>query len=217
MDDVFHMTLFYLVVSLVDRDDSEVCYWVARKTWFSVEKSLNVVTLKGGKAIKKFSCSSSICRTAINWYTALIWTCAEVFLQTKIDKSHGLRTNQRSKSKKVRLKRKLKAYHERKATLASSWFNAREQLVSALLTRQALPLRQMCVIPFCKEEARGRCLNCSPGQFLCKNHINTVHAGGRSLHQPEIWKLCWRFREQNLLQSPFLLWCGTRFHVYSGR
>ena len=27
----------------------------------------------------------------------------------------------------------------------------------------ALPLGKMCVIPFCEEEACGRCLNCSSG------------------------------------------------------
>ena len=74
-------------------------------------------------------------------------------------------------------------------TLALSWLNAREQLVSTLLTRQALPLGQMCVFPFCEEEACGRCLHCSPGQFLCADHINLVHAGGRSLHHPEVWKV----------------------------
>ena len=91
----------------------------------------------------------------------------------------------------------LRAYHERKTTLASSWLNAREQLVSVLLTRQALPLGQMCVIPFCEEEACGRCLNCSPGQFLCANHISLVHAEGRSLHHPEVWKGRWRFLEHS--------------------
>ncbi|RMX39089.1 hypothetical protein pdam_00017537, partial [Pocillopora damicornis] len=46
----------------------------------------------------------------------------------------------------------------------------------------------MCVIPFCDEEACGRCLYCSPGQFLCADHISLVHAGGRSLHHPEVWR-----------------------------
>ena len=32
-------------------------------------------------------------------------------------------------------------------------------------------------------------LNCSPGQFLCENHINSVKAGGRSLHHREVWKV----------------------------
>ena len=111
-----------------------------------------------------------------------------------IDESHGLRTNKRSKSEKVCVKRKLKAYHGRKATLASSWLNVREQLISALFTRQALPLGQMCVIPFCEEEACGRCLDYSPGQFLCAVHISLVHARGRSLHHLEVSKVKWQFR-----------------------
>ena len=85
--------------------------------------------------------------------------------------------------------------------------------LSTVLTRQALPLGQMCVIPFCEEKACGRCLNRSPGRFLCEKHINSVHAGGRSLHHPEVWKVSWRFMENNLLQSPFQLCCETRFYV----
>ncbi|XP_066023688.1 uncharacterized protein [Pocillopora verrucosa] len=166
---------------------------------FRSKKSLNVVTFKGGKAIRKSKFSVPV-RYAAQQLTDTTSVVAGSSLNTcggfspdqedlpHIDEYHGLRTNQRSKSKKVRLKRKLKAYHERKATLALSWLNAREQLVSALLTRQALPLGQMCVIPFCEEEACGRCLHCSPGQFLCADHINLVHAGGRSLHHPEVWK-----------------------------
>ena len=72
-----------------------------------------------------------------------------------------------------------------KTTLASSWLSVREQLDSALLTRQALPLGQICVIPFCEEEACSRYFNCS----LCKNHIKIVHAGGRSLRHQEVWKV----------------------------
>ncbi|XP_066023302.1 uncharacterized protein [Pocillopora verrucosa] len=166
---------------------------------FRSKKSLNVVTFKGGKAIRKSKFSVPV-RYATQQLTDTTSVVAGSSLNTcggfspdqedlpNIDEYHGLRTNQRSKSKKVRLKCKLKAYHERKATLALSWLNAREQLVSALLTRQALPLEQMCVIPFCEEEACGRCLHCSPGQFLCADHINLVHAGGRSLHHPEVWK-----------------------------
>ena len=109
----------------------------------------------------------------------------------------------------------VRAYHERKATLASSWPNANEQLVSALLTRQALPLGLMCDFLFCEEDACGRYLNTSPGQFLCENHINTVHAGGRSLHHPEVRKVNWRFMEYNLLQSPSQL-CWEALSALTG-
>ena len=167
---------------------------------FRSKKSLNVVTFKRRKAIRKSKFSVPV-RYAAQQLTDTTSVVAGSSLNTcggfspdqedlpHIDEYHGLRTNQRSKSKKVRLKRKLKAYHERKATLALSWFNAREQLVSGLLTRQALPLGQMCVTPFCEEEACGRCLHCSLGQILCADHINLVHAGGRSLHHPEVWKV----------------------------
>ena len=30
---------------------------------------------------------------------------------------------------------------------------------------------------------------CSRGQFLCENHINIAHAGGRPLHHQEGWKV----------------------------
>ena len=164
-------------------------------------KSFNVVTFKGGKAIGKskfgvpvrYAAQQSIDTTPVATGSSL--NICRGFSPDQedlphIDESHGLKNNKRSKGIKVRLKCKLKAYHERKATLASSWLNAREPLVSAaLLTRQALPLGQMCVIPFCEEEACGRCLHCSPGQFLCADHINLVHAGGRSLHHPEVWKV----------------------------
>ena len=49
------------------------------------------------------------------------------------------------------MKCKLKAYHERKATLASSWLNAREQLISALSTRQALPWGRRVSFLFAKK------------------------------------------------------------------
>ena len=63
--------------------------------------------------------------------------------------------------------------------------------MSALLYRQALPEGQKCVISSCQKDAFGRCLHCSPGQFLCEEHIRTFHAEGRSLHYPEFWKVCY--------------------------
>ena len=56
-------------------------------------------------------------------------------------------------------------------------------------------LGKMCVMPLCEEEACGRCLNCSPGQYLCESHIDLVHARGRSLHHREVWKVSWRFMQ----------------------
>ena len=172
---------------------------------FRSEKPLNVINFKGGKVVRKSKLSVPV-RYAAQQVTHLtpsagIYSVSgtntsdstEGDLHCNLsDEPRGLRRNKKAKVRKVRIKRKLKAYHERKARLAASWLNVREQLVTALLSRQALPLRQMCVIPSCEEEARGRCLNCSPGQYLCEAHINSVHAGGRSLHLPEIWKVCTR-------------------------
>ena len=96
---------------------------------FRSKKSLNVVTFKGGKAIRKSKFSVPV-RYAAQQLTDTTSVVAGSSLNTcggfspdqedlpHIDEYHGLRTNQRSKSKKVRLKRKLKAYHERKAILA---------------------------------------------------------------------------------------------------
>ena len=123
---------------------------------FRSQKSLSVVTFKGGKVIRKSKFSVPV------WYAAQklidtkplaagssLNTCGGFSLDQEdllhIDEYHGLGNNKRYKSKKVRLERKLKAYHERKATLASSWHNAREQLVSALLARHALPFWSRCV------------------------------------------------------------------------
>lgn len=146
---------------------------------FRSKKNLNLVTFKGGKAVRKAKFSVPV-RYAAQQFIDSTSVAAGSSLNTgrgfspdqedlpHIDEPHGLRTKKKSKVTKVRLRRKLKAYHERKATLAASWLNARELLVSALLTRQALPLEQMCVIPFCEEKACGRCPYCSPGHFMCE-------------------------------------------------
>ena len=41
---------------------------------------------------------------------------------------------------RFRLKKKLRAYHTRKSRLASSWLDFRTQIVTALLSREAMPL-----------------------------------------------------------------------------
>lgn len=104
---------------------------------------------------------------------------------------HDVPDLQRKKPRlrKVKIKRKLKAYHVRKTRLAESWLKVRSQLVSALLQRHTLPIGQLCVLPECDMEAVGRCLDCGPAQFLCEAHLSFVHAGGRSLHRSEVWKV----------------------------
>ena len=57
-------------------------------------------------------------------------------------------------------------------------------------SRQPLPEGQKCATSSCQKDAFGRCLNCSPGQFLCEEHRITVHVEGRSLHYPDFWKVC---------------------------
>ena len=101
---------------------------------FRSRKSLNVVTFKGGKAIRKSKFSVPV-RYAFQQLIDTTPVAAGSSLNTSgsfspdqedlphIDRYHGLRTNRSSKSKKVRLKHNLKAYHGRKATLASSWLN----------------------------------------------------------------------------------------------
>lgn len=145
---------------------------------FRSKKNLNLVTFKGGKAVRKAKFSVPVRYAAQQFIDSTPVAAGSLnagrgFSPDQedlphIDEPHGLRTKKKSKVTKVRLRRKLKAYHERKATLAASWLNARELLVSALLTRQALPLEQMCVIPFCEEKACGRCPYCSPGHFMCE-------------------------------------------------
>ena len=95
---------------------------------------MNVVTFKGGKAIRKSKFSVPV-RYAFQQLIDTTPVAAGSSLNTSgsfspdqedlphIARYHGLRTNRSSKSKKVRLKRKLKAYHGRKATLASSRLN----------------------------------------------------------------------------------------------
>ena len=62
------------------------------------------------------------------------------------DEPHGsgfIKTK-KARFRKFRFKKKLKAYHEKKAKLAASWLSARKQLLTALLSRQELPFDQKC-------------------------------------------------------------------------
>ena len=171
---------------------------------FRSKRKLNVVSFKGGKAVKKTSLSVPI-RYTVQQATNLPSTSSstssndcvggDVPLLSPHDEPHGsgFSKTKKARFRKFRIKKKLKAYHERKAKLVASWLNARKQLLTALLSRQELPFDQKCVIPSCEGDARGRCLDCSPGQYLCEGYINIVHAGGKSLHQPEVWKVCYCF------------------------
>ena len=161
---------------------------------------MNVVSFKGGKAVRKSKLSGPV-RYSIQQAT----DSATASLLASISSSESSQepcddlpvdfeeefpgANKKAKVRKIKIKRKLNAYQVRKERLAPSWLNVRNKLVSALLTRHSLLFGQMCTIPKYETEASGRCLHCGPAQYLCKDRINTVNAGGRSLHQPESGKV----------------------------
>ena len=166
---------------------------------FRAKRTLKVVSFKGGKAVKKTKLNIPV-RYTVSSASAFPSTSDSTTEDVSLipddpDLPHGWHgfddgsnKPKQARFKKRRVKRKLKAYHERKATLAASWLNAREQLIAALISRQALPISQSCLI--WEQAAIGRCFDCSsPGHFLCHDHLKTVHAGGRSLHKPEVWKV----------------------------
>lgn len=165
------------------------------------KKTFKVIAYKNGKVAKTLrltvpltllyatasSSASSSSASSSATLTSSNESCS--FSETEGDLLFPERQRKKPRLRKVKLKRKLKAYHVRKTRLAESWLEVREQLVSALLERHTLPTGQLCVLPACEEEAVGRCLDCCPAQFLCEAHLSSVHAGGRSLHQPEVWKV----------------------------
>ena len=168
---------------------------------FRYKKTLNVVSFKGGKAVRKSKLSVPVCYSTqqATDYSAtaspLASTSSSDSSQQPYDElpvdfeEEPTGANKKAKVRKIKIKRRLKSYHIRKERLAASWLNVRNKLVSALLTRHSLPVGLMCIIPKCEKEACGRCLHCGPAQYLCEEHMNIVHAGGRSLHQPEISKV----------------------------
>lgn len=162
---------------------------------FRAKKKVTVVQFKGGKAVKKSKRSVPLRYAVQQTSTSLVSSLGEVEVEENVmddtDDIHEIEetTQRKPRIRRIRLKKKLQAYRERKARLAASWVDIRQGLVSALLYRQALQEGQKCVIPSCGKDAFGRCLHCGPGQFLCEEHIETVHGGGRSLHYPEFWKV----------------------------
>ena len=73
------------------------------------------------------------------------------------------------------IKQKLRTYHTRKSRLAKSWLNYRAQIVTAVLSREALPMGQKCVIPGCYVSVRRTHSGCP-----CR---------GKSLHTPQAWRV----------------------------
>lgn len=96
---------------------------------FRSKKNLNLVTFKGGKAVRKAKFSVSVRYAAQRFIDSTPVAAGSLnagrgFSPDQedlphIDEPHGLRTKKKSKVTKVRLRRKLKAYHGRKATLAA--------------------------------------------------------------------------------------------------
>ena len=164
---------------------------------FRAKKGVTVVQFKGGKAVKKSERSVPLrYAEASASPSSLAYSLDDVVAgENFVDDTDDIQeieetTQRKPKIRTILLKKKLQAYRERKVRLAASWVDIRQVLVSALLYRQALLQEgQKCVIPSCGKDAFGRCLHCGPGQFLCEEHIETVHAGGRSLHYPEFWKV----------------------------
>ena len=130
---------------------------------FGAKRTLKVVSFKGGKAVKKTKLNIPV-RYTVSSASACPSTSDSTTEDVSLipddpDLPHGFDDGsnkpKQARFKKRRIKRKLKAYHEGKATLAASWLNAREQLIAALISRQALPISQSCMI--CKQAAIGRC------------------------------------------------------------
>jgi len=161
---------------------------------FRAKKRVTVVQFKGGKAKRSVPLRYAV-QQASTSALPLVSSSGEVEVEENCiddaDDIHELEetTQRKPRIRRIRLKKKLQAYRDRKARLAASWLDIRQGLVSALLYGQALQEGQKCVIPSCGNDAFGSCLHCGPGQFLCKEHIETVHGGGRSLHCPEFWKV----------------------------
>ena len=62
---------------------------------------------------------------------------------------------------KIRLKKKIKPYRDRKIKLGNARLDIRQQRFSAFLEHQAMPVDQSCIFLGCKENACGRCLDCT--------------------------------------------------------
>lgn len=166
---------------------------------FRSKRAFKVVSFKAGKAVKKqkinvpgrlnvqkTDASSFASNIDVTSDEQISQSAAEVDVDN-FPADASVSTGSR-KWPKFRIKKKLRAYHTRKSRLATSWLDFREQIVTALLSREAMPLGN-CVIPGCTNDALGRCLDCGPAMYLCEEHIQVVHAGGKSLHKPQAWKV----------------------------
>ncbi|KXJ06893.1 hypothetical protein AC249_AIPGENE21576 [Exaiptasia diaphana] len=160
---------------------------------YRAKKSFKVVSFKGGKVSKKAN------RTLHARYSSLHGTREKTnprFLQHAEHHEElmgGSIPDIRPSKRKpgfigINLKKRIIQYHQRKANLANSWRVLREDIITTLVDEAALKIDQQCVAPGCPEHAVGRCVDCGPSTYLCKNHMDFVHAGGRSLHKTEKWK-----------------------------
>jgi len=127
------------------------------------------------------SCSSNVMKGGLSLESM---DHGQYELETQL--SAGVKTSKL----KVKFKKKIQTYHAKKSRLAESWLSSREGMLRALLSSQCLPVDQGCVIASCANRASSRCQQCGPAYYLCAEHVEVLHAGGRTLHQPEDWKVC---------------------------
>ena len=165
---------------------------------FKAKKTVRVVSYKGGKVNRrstlavpvKYDSGQSTC-TSLSSVSGGQYSCeSPPNVSVDADDDVGKTFHSKPKCGKLRLKKKINSYRNKKIKLGNAWLDVRDQLHSAALELQALPKDQNCIIPSCKEKACCRCLDCGPVHFMCDEHTNMVHAGGLTLHCPQIWMVC---------------------------
>lgn len=166
---------------------------------FKARKTVKVVSFKGGKVnrrstrtvpVKYDSGLGQNASTSLLCNTGQQYSCdSPPDLSFGEDDDVGKTCHWKPKCGKLRLKKKIKSYRHKKIKLGNAWLDVRNELFLAALERQALPENQHCIIPSCKEKACCRCLDCGPVHFMCGEHTSMIHAGGLTLHCPEIWEV----------------------------
>ena len=104
---------------------------------FRYKKTLNVVSFKGGKAVRKSKLSVPVCYS-IQQATDYSATASPLVSTSSSDSSQQpydelpvdfeeepTGANKKAKARKIKIKRRLKGYHVRKERLAVSWLNVR--------------------------------------------------------------------------------------------
>ncbi|CAB4004367.1 Hypothetical predicted protein [Paramuricea clavata] len=164
---------------------------------FKARKTLKVVSYKGGKVNRrstltvpvKYDSGQNASTSSLSSISGGQYSCdSPPEVSFGADNDVGKTFHSKPKCGKLRLKKKINSYRNKKIRLGDAWLDVRNQLYLAALELQALPEEQYCIIPSCKEKACCRCLDCGPVHFMCDEHTSMIHAGGLTLHCPEIWK-----------------------------